>query len=166
MYTKQRHMTVYILMLSLFISGCGPGQLFGPTMTPTPTLTPIPPPTMTPDPFRGITSAITIQGVSIRIESVYKSLEYYVKGTSNIVTPTNPKHIFLVVIIEYTSEDGINPIDDWYSDVSVTDSSGYISRNEIFNQPNTWVFIIRKSSSNHILHLPDDNHIPIESIIK
>jgi hypothetical protein len=30
------------------ISGCGPGQLFGPTLTPTPTFTPTPTPTATP----------------------------------------------------------------------------------------------------------------------
>lgn len=41
-------------MLSLFIAGCGPGQLLGPAPTPTPTHTPIPTetplPTLTPTP--------------------------------------------------------------------------------------------------------------------
>ena len=31
MNTKRRNIAAFILVLSLFISGCGPGQLFGPT---------------------------------------------------------------------------------------------------------------------------------------
>ena len=38
----------YIFTLSLFLSGCGPGQLFGPTITPSPTITNTPTPTLTP----------------------------------------------------------------------------------------------------------------------
>ena len=37
MKTKQRIAVVLVLLMSLVISGCGPGQLFGPTLTPTPT---------------------------------------------------------------------------------------------------------------------------------
>lgn len=44
MYKKQRLAMVLVLLMSLVISGCGPGQLFGPTPTPTPTLTPTPTP--------------------------------------------------------------------------------------------------------------------------
>jgi hypothetical protein len=37
MYIKQQTAMVLVLLMSLIISGCGPGQLFGPTPTPTPT---------------------------------------------------------------------------------------------------------------------------------
>lgn len=37
-----------MLLLSLLISACGPGQLFGPTFTPTPTITPTSTSTLTP----------------------------------------------------------------------------------------------------------------------
>jgi len=50
----QQTSTILIFTISLVISGCGPGQLFGPTLTPTPTntLTPTstPIPTSTPMP--------------------------------------------------------------------------------------------------------------------
>ncbi len=49
MNTKQRTATIFVLLLSLAISSCAPGQLFGPTVTPTPlpTLTPTLTPTAT-----------------------------------------------------------------------------------------------------------------------
>jgi hypothetical protein len=52
---KTRTVTVFYLLTSLLVgmeavSGCGPGQLFGPTMTPTSTNTPIPTSTSTPSP--------------------------------------------------------------------------------------------------------------------
>ncbi len=42
MNTKQRTLTILILVTSLVMSGCGQGQLFGPTITPTPSPTPTP----------------------------------------------------------------------------------------------------------------------------
>jgi hypothetical protein len=69
MNTKQRSAMIFVLLLSLVISSCAPGQLFGPTATPTqiptlrPTSTPIPTstPTSTPIPPRS--------GVSITVDS-------------------------------------------------------------------------------------------------
>jgi len=51
--TKGKLMGIYIkstliLLLSLILSGCGPGQLFGPTLTPSPTITNTPTLTTTP----------------------------------------------------------------------------------------------------------------------
>ena len=42
MNTKQRIAMIFVLLFSLALSSCAPGQLFGPTVTPTPlpTLTP------------------------------------------------------------------------------------------------------------------------------
>jgi len=55
MNTKQQIIVLFILALSLFVSGCGPGQIFGPTITPSPTNTPVPTntsvPTDTPTPI-------------------------------------------------------------------------------------------------------------------
>lgn len=39
---------VFLLIMSFLLSACGPGQLFGPTLTPTPTITPTSTPTLTP----------------------------------------------------------------------------------------------------------------------
>jgi hypothetical protein len=48
-----------LLLLSLLISGCGPGQIFGPTFTPTPTPTLTPTSTPTPTLSPSITPTIT-----------------------------------------------------------------------------------------------------------
>ena len=47
MTTGQRTFAICSLLLSLCVSGCGPGQLLGPTLTPTPTGTFTPTPTFT-----------------------------------------------------------------------------------------------------------------------
>jgi hypothetical protein len=48
MNTKQQIIVLFILALSLFVSGCGPGQISGPTITPSPTNTPMPTNTLVP----------------------------------------------------------------------------------------------------------------------
>jgi hypothetical protein len=74
MNKKQRIALLLVLITSLVISGCGPGQLFGPTITPTPTqtlsptstqtptqtMTPTPTQTMTPTQAATLTPAVTV----------------------------------------------------------------------------------------------------------
>ena len=74
MNTKRQIGVIFVLITSLIISGCGPGQLFGPTITPTltktltptasstPTKTPTKAPTETPTkiPTRTPTSMPTL----------------------------------------------------------------------------------------------------------
>jgi hypothetical protein len=48
MNTKHWAITILLLVMSLAVSGCGAGQLFGPAKTPTPTPTPTPTSTATP----------------------------------------------------------------------------------------------------------------------
>ena len=50
MNLPQRTVLAYVLIASLAFTACGPGQLFGPTLTPTPTATSTPVPTSTPKP--------------------------------------------------------------------------------------------------------------------
>jgi hypothetical protein len=45
-----RKVTLILILLSFLLSACGPGQLFGPTITPTATSTPTPTATLTPTP--------------------------------------------------------------------------------------------------------------------
>lgn len=59
MNAKQQSAIVFILTLSLLISGCGPGQLLGPTITPTLTQTLTPTATLTPTPTATLTSTAT-----------------------------------------------------------------------------------------------------------
>jgi hypothetical protein len=69
MNTKQRVTVVLVLAISLIVSSCAPGQLFGPTITPTPTLTATPRPTATLVPVYGCTDS--------------KALNYNAQATSN-----------------------------------------------------------------------------------
>ncbi len=50
MNTKCKAVAICVFMFSMILSGCGPGQIFGPTVTPMPTFTSIP--TRTPTPTR------------------------------------------------------------------------------------------------------------------
>jgi hypothetical protein len=50
MNTKQQTLAIFVLIMSLIISGCGSGQLSGPAFTPTITAFPTLPPTTTPLP--------------------------------------------------------------------------------------------------------------------
>ena len=65
MNRKRTTLVISCLALSLIISGCGPGQLLGPTLTPTPTstatptLTPTPTLTLTPTPTLTLTPTLT-----------------------------------------------------------------------------------------------------------
>jgi hypothetical protein len=56
-----------VVITTLILSGCGPGQIFGPTITPTPTRTPIPPtstPTLAPPTFT-LTPTLSFTDTSI-----------------------------------------------------------------------------------------------------
>lgn len=56
MNAKRQISVIFVLTMSLLISGCGPGQLFGPAITPTSTKTLMPTATLTPT----VTSTPTI----------------------------------------------------------------------------------------------------------
>lgn len=72
MKTKRLGLATFVVALSFVLSACGPGQMFGPTLTPTltntptPTNTPIPTntPTATPIPLGQITGIIFIEGIN------------------------------------------------------------------------------------------------------
>lgn len=56
---KVRIFSLSLLILSVLLSGCGPGQFLGPTVTPTATMTPIPTATPTPTKTSTPTSTLT-----------------------------------------------------------------------------------------------------------
>lgn len=63
---KQRFVIILVLVMTLIISGCGPGQLLGPTMTPSPTSTPLP----TSTPAATATPAATSTPTPVPVETV------------------------------------------------------------------------------------------------
>lgn len=60
MNIKRKIFAIFVLTMSLVNSGCGPGQLFGPTITPTSTKTLTPTATLTPTPTSTPTKTPTI----------------------------------------------------------------------------------------------------------
>ena len=76
MSTKLLSVTIRFFAASLLISGCGPGQLFEPTVTPTaavtPTLTLAPPPTKVLSPVEQILSPLKGLEFDVFIEESYK----------------------------------------------------------------------------------------------
>jgi hypothetical protein len=59
MKNEYKSIAICVLVFSLFLSGCGSGQLFGPTITPSPTITNTPTSTSTPTPTATFTPTAT-----------------------------------------------------------------------------------------------------------
>ncbi len=74
MKAKQLAMVFCALMIVSLISSCGPGQLFGPTLAPTPTYTPVPTftltPTITPIPTLTLTPTAAPKATTGQVEGV------------------------------------------------------------------------------------------------
>jgi hypothetical protein len=120
MDAKRQIAAVVVLITSLVMSGCGPGQLLGPTVTPTPTLTftptptststPTSTPTLTPTitPTPGIGVPVISTGWEITIENAYAKdkLTSSVGGLRTTTwTPKNINTVFLVVECIFKSKD-------------------------------------------------------------
>jgi len=60
MENRYKAIVISVLVFSLLLSGCGPGQLFGPTTTASPTITNTPTPTSTPTPTATFTPTATV----------------------------------------------------------------------------------------------------------
>ena len=105
MNTKRRNVaacTLVTLILSLFLSACGPEQLFGPTPTPTPTITSTPTPTLTPtwtpDPTMTVKPTATVPAA----DQTYAALLEQVKLA-------DPKFDFTALRMSYTETTAYDP---------------------------------------------------------
>lgn len=99
MNTKQYFTVIAILVISLVISGCGAGQLFGPTVTPSPTSTstltstPLPTATLAPTETPIPTATLTPTNTPVPVESILldKGFVFDASNTSAYCTDTkNP----------------------------------------------------------------------------
>lgn len=168
------------LILALSISSCGPGELFGPTITPSPTLTftptltptptstltPTPKPTFTPSrtPIPGIGSPIIIDDASIQIKSATLGIEpptgYYLRSSS---------HVLLSVDFSISG-------DIAYKDLVIIDENGYESSLEILtiaitssgdvSSKITLYYAVMKNAHQFSLRLPDGQLINLMPILK
>jgi hypothetical protein len=138
MNTRISITAILLLIASLLITSCGPGQLFGPTPTPTLTITPtLPPtPTLTPTPIAGIGVPVSDERWQITLLEAYQ--EETLSGPINEYSPNKSDQVFLVVNTELryvgkTSElEGIkcstndfNIINDENGDVLFADIIGF-----------------------------------------
>lgn len=80
MISQQRLKSIFVLLFCLLIAGCGPGQLFGPTLTPTPTMTLTPSatststPTLTPSPTFTLTPVPTPNVCKLREAAFHRDI--------------------------------------------------------------------------------------------
>ena len=112
---KHVHLVSLVLLVSFFLSACGTGQLFGPTLTPTPTststptmtpsVTPSPLPTATPTP--GIGVAVAGEKYQITIVSIRQ--ENKITGFSGDSWTPKSGYAFLVVTVKFRSLDKTPP---------------------------------------------------------
>lgn len=101
MNTKWLMIAICLLVISMSVAGCGPGQLLGPTVTPTliPTATATPAPTFTPTPEfptftkdKGLeiinTSEITAEGlISFDVGGSANTLKITLNGSMPVIDP-------------------------------------------------------------------------------
>ena len=97
MNTKWLMIAICLLVISMSVAGCGPGQLLGPTVTPTASATPAPTFTPTPDfptftKDKGLeisnTSEITGEGlISFDVGASANSLQITINGNMPVIDP-------------------------------------------------------------------------------
>jgi hypothetical protein len=85
MNTKYKAVTVFILTISFFASGCGPGKVFGPAIIPTPTMTSTLTSTLIPTftPTQTLTPAPTLTN-TVTLTPIYPPIESFIGTWKNI----------------------------------------------------------------------------------
>jgi hypothetical protein len=178
-----RRIAIFCLVfLGLALAGCGPGQLFGPTLTPTPTDTPTPTstptatatstPTATPTPRPGLDTPILIKGIGFLFNSA-ELTDTYVDGNTTY-NPTSPADTFLIVKAtipgEYVDAASSEDIGGWTvrANDSITPSfivtmTGTI--NSVKQGKVTWVFVVSESEKSFSLTFPGGIEFDLDPIL-
>lgn len=185
MNKKHRTIVILVLMMSLLISSCGPGQLFGPTITPSPTYTltptltptststltptPTPTPTLTPTPIPGIQVPVRVDGIDVQVLSATLGADlpqgYQLKPGYTIV---------LELEISFT---GIESMDDPFLDeIFVVDENKNESPVTVFTftikggkfvfDKTILYFGVKEDAHVFSLYLPDGQMIDLTPILK
>jgi hypothetical protein len=181
-------MLIGSLVIILLFTSCGPGQLFGPTITPsptptstptitpsptstpTPTLTPTltPTPTITPSPtlIPGIGSPIIIKGVGVQV----KSAELVAKPPSGMYL-TSSDYIVLEVVFNFSGNDNYGAL---LRELVITDENGFESKiGPVFtitfgssSTDTTLYFGVKKGVKHFSLRLPGGQVIDLTPVLK
>ena len=171
MNRSPRKLLLGLAFAGCFLSGCGPGQPFGPAVSPpptgtsTPTAAPTPTrtlvPSATPLPIPGVGTPILIEGIGI----LFTGAELYDTFAidDQAATPVFSADMYLLVAAvipeEYLDKAMTAGIQSW--DVTVNDSIPYAyfsSQFGIFNRVRqgklSWVFAVGKTETSFVLHFP------------
>jgi WD40 repeat protein len=89
MNTNRRNIVFLILVLNLSVSSCGPGGLFGPTLTPIPTVTQTPSPTLTPTPTPTFTPTFTPTVTPTTTPNLPVSLGTQIPSFGEVISTSN-----------------------------------------------------------------------------
>lgn len=145
MNTKHRTMAVLILIISLILSGCGPGQFLGPTITPSATITPTPTlvptstprPTFTPRPTAtevpptptpaSMGEAVGYKTIEITLLDMYRH-DNLIPGNGYRYW-ANPGYMIIDLVVKLQNA-GSSPASVKWSDTYVIDSTG--ARSDVF----------------------------------
>jgi hypothetical protein len=149
----------FFLTVSLSLSGCGPGQMFGPTMTPTPTQTPAP----TQIPTVDIKSPVTVGSAQLLIVMATNDTTLYDTG------PFAIQHAPDVTILHVEGKivSGTIDLSTFSNDISLTDGNGNkCSLVSSGTEKPFWEFMVPVASKSFTLHLPDGQLVNLDSILK
>ena len=159
---SKRAMLISATMTLLLVSSCGPGQLFGPTLTPTPTITP------SPTPIPGIGTEIIINGIGITVKSATLGGELPFPYTMK------SGYILLEIKISFSGDQALDKAR--VADFVVSDENGNKSSPELYTfsadtpadetaSVITVSFGVRDKSRKFSLLLPDGQLIDFMSIL-
>ena len=151
---------LFPILFSLWSSSCGPGQLFGPTITPSP------PPSPTPIP--GIQAPITVNGIEAQVQSAIVGAELPAgyRLTSAAETSLNVEMTF----------SGSEDFGDLWKELVVVDENKNESHTGLYsvkmnsdgtmsNTP-TFIFGVKKDAKVFSLRFPDGQVIELTPILE
>lgn len=171
-----------VLIISVFFSGCGPGQFLGPTVTPsptptsTPTITPSPTATSTstptftpsPTPIPGIEEPITVNGIDIQIQ--YAKLGVALPAGYRFTTKDV---IALEIDIAFSDTDAGEKLRD---EIVVVDENAHESQVSIsivtfgtgreLDPPQQFLYAVSKDAKVFSLRFPDGQVIDLMPLLK
>jgi hypothetical protein len=165
MKAQHKFVAIFVLIFSLFLSGCGSGQLFGPTITPSSTMTNTPPPTPTLTSTN--TSTPTATPFPIKVVKIQRAVSIPIKNftfdginfTPSGAVYTKAKGAEMLVLQIETNEE-INP----GTDLILVDEAGnkYFSEG-LFTKNKEYAFEVPKAAQN--LNLVIKNKVRVSLIL-
>jgi hypothetical protein len=159
-----------LILIVLSSTGCAGAETEAIATSEVPTATRVTP-TATPTPIRGIDIPLSVQGIELQISSVTQQ-DTYQTSAGQTFEPVAANDVFLIVESAVLSGD-VEGILDWC--VSITDDKGRETTPGLSTTTRsdsgrgnsvTWLFVVTRASRLFTLHLPDEQTISLDPLLR